>query len=357
MTRELINRAGKYKEFFEQNNEKPTRAFYKIGKTKNRDDNTRVIKDGRGESFTDEKARGKYIGEHFGNLYKKKIDKILEFENYLWELNNQEGNNIRKVSEEQKVNMESEFTLNELEQSLDKSNMDSAPGWDGISYFFMKKFWNIIGPILTKAMNESIREGELSINFRTGLIKIIPKKGNAEKIEEWRPITLLSCAYKVISGAVANRIEKVLPDIIGRAQKGFMKNRNIHMCNLNIIDSISQAWLNREETGILCVDFSKAFDSVEHYVIEQVFKFFNFGDFMTRTIQTLLKKRMGTVILTNGYSEKFDIKRGTPQGDRTSPYIFIMCIEILLIKIKRLENEDKKVNIRGLWKKSGIYKT
>jgi hypothetical protein len=34
------------------------------------------------------------------------------------------------------------------------------------------------------------------------------------------------------------------------------------------------------------------------------------------------------------YSQTFDIKRGTPQGDRSSPYNFIICLEILLIKIE-----------------------
>jgi hypothetical protein len=133
----------------------------------------------------------------------------------------------------------------------------------------------------------------------------------------------------------------VLPKLIGRAQKGFMKNQNIHMCNINIIDSISQSWINNEATGILCVDFSKAFDSIEHYVIGQVLKFFNFGDFMVRTVETLLRNRIGTVILTNGFSDKFEIKRGTPQGDRTSPYIFILYIEILLLKLKCVEKDNR----------------
>jgi hypothetical protein len=231
------------------------------------DDNTKAIKNDNGEEFENEAARGKYIGETYGKLYKKKIDKILEFENYLTELNGQLGNDKRGLTEEQKNGLEGEFTLEELEKSLEKSNMDSAAGWDGVSYCFIKKFWSILGPLLVKATNEGIRDGEFSLNFRTGMIKIIPKKGNAEKIGDWRPITLLSCSYKVVSGAVANRIESVLPKLIGRAQKGFMKNRNIHMCNINIIDSISQSWINNEATGVLCVDFSKAFDSIEHYVI------------------------------------------------------------------------------------------
>ena len=95
----------------------------------------------------------------------------------------------------------------------------------------------------------------MSDTFRTGLIKLIPKKGVAEKIGDWRPISLLCCGYKIISGVVAGRLEKYISKPIGRGQKGFLKHKNIGACTINIIDNISKSWEHREKMGVLWVDF------------------------------------------------------------------------------------------------------
>ena len=55
---------------------------------------------------------------------------------------------------------------------------------------------------------------------------------------------------------------------------------------------------------------------------------------MVRMVMTLLKNRDARVMIEEGLTGTFRIERGTPQGDRASPYIFIICIEVLLIKIK-----------------------
>jgi Reverse transcriptase (RNA-dependent DNA polymerase) len=159
-------------------------------------------------------------------------------------LENELGEDRKKLNERDMEELEKYFTTNELRKALENSNMESAAGWDGISYLFINKYWDLIGEVLTKAANEGIRVGEFSSNFRTGIIRIIPKKGDCNKIEDWRPITLLSCSYKIVSGAVAIRIEKVILKLIGRGQKGFVKGKNIHMCNLNLMENISMAWVH-----------------------------------------------------------------------------------------------------------------
>ena len=119
-----------------------------------------------------------------------------------------------------------------------------------------------MGKLSTVMANESFVSGELIETFKMGLIKLIPKKGNAEKVDEWRPITLLSCGYKLISGAIAARLEKYLGKLIGRSQKGFLREKNIGSVPMNMIDLIADSWRHNEGMGVLCVDFVKAFDSV-----------------------------------------------------------------------------------------------
>ena len=69
--------------------------------------------------------------------------------------------------------------------------------------------------------------------------------------------------------------------------------------------------------------------------IGNVLKFFNYGDRFIRMVATILSSRKGKILMEDGLSGTFNIERGTPQGDKASPYLFILCIEILLIKKKQ----------------------
>jgi hypothetical protein len=161
-------------------------------------------------------------------------------------------------------------TMDEIKKALDGSNFESSSGWDGVTFKAIRKFWGVLSEPMLKMVQETFREGELMETFKLGLIKLIPKKGDAQKVGDWRPITLLCCGYKLISGIVANRLGKYLAKIIGRSQKGFMSNKNINTCTVNVINSISRSWEIGVPTGVMCVDFAKAFDSVEHAMIRNV---------------------------------------------------------------------------------------
>ncbi len=274
----------------------------------------------------------------YERLYRKRLDNLISVKNFLGNdtVNTQWVGN-RRLSDVEKESLEGVVSMAELQKAFDESNFNSSSGWDGMSYRVIGKFWEALRFPMLKMVNETFRDGELMETLKMGIIKVIPKKGNAERLGDWRPITLLCCGYKIISGIVANRLEQYLMKIMGRAQKGFLKQKQIHSCAANLITCIAQSWDAREECGIMCVDFKKAFDSIEHEAIKTILRFFNFGEFMVKMVSTLLNKRTARIILDEGYSETFSIERGTPQEDRSSPYIFIICMEVLLMKILSME--------------------
>jgi hypothetical protein len=281
----LKERASRFRDFLDANNERATKAFCRLSKEGGLCDDLTQIKDKDGNNFSNEKDREEHIRGFYETLYKKKMDAILSIEEFLGdEIANTEWVNDRKLNDEERDSLEGPVTLAELKESLDNSNFDSTSGWDGISFKVIRKFWNSLKHLMLFMVNETFENGELMESFKLGVIKIIPKKGNAGKIEDWRPITLLCCGYKIISGIVAMRLEKYLTKIIGRAQKGFMKQKNIHTCAANIITCIAQANANNEGMGVMCVDFKKVFDSVEHEAIKRVMEFFNYGGNMVNMV-------------------------------------------------------------------------
>ncbi len=120
-------------------------------------------------------------------------------------------------------------------------------------------------------------------------------------------------------------------------------------CVQNVIDNISESWVKRNQIGSLMVDFVKAFDSIEHLFISKAMKFFGFGETLIGMVKTILTDRRACIDLGSMHGEYFSIERGAPQGDRSSPYIFIVCIEILILKLEC----DETGNIKGIERGGG----
>ena len=85
------------------------------------------------------------------------------------------------------------------------------------------------------------------------------------------------------------------------------------------------------------VDFQKAFDNVAWSFIEKSLHKFKFGkDF--RWILTFYTNINSCVYVNGQYSQWFGMKKGTRQGDLLSPYLFLICAELLASMIRQNEN-------------------
>ena len=166
-----------------------------------------------------------------------------------------------------------------------------------------------------------------------GLITLIPKKEDSNKVNDLRPITLLEIARKIITKAMTTRIKLVLSQnlLINPHQychPGRLIHENIHTLNL----LVERAQLKKKNLHAAFLDCSKAFDYVNHNYLIKVLESRNAGNKFLNFIKCFLKGN-SKITFNGSLSDDLKIDRGVPQGETMSPFLFILAIDPLLNSI------------------------
>lgn len=78
-----------------------------------------------------------------------------------------------------------------------------------------------------KLMDEFYRFGKIVKGLNHSFIMLIPKREGAQNLQDFRPISLIGCVYKVIVRVIARRLSKVLEKVISENQSAFIGGRQI----------------------------------------------------------------------------------------------------------------------------------
>ena len=103
-------------------------------------------------------------------------------------------------------------------------------------------------------------------------------------------------------------------------------------------DILDYSIKNKITGHAILIDFKKAFDSISHKFLKSTLKIFNFSDKVVHWINTILSNFSSQTLVNGHLGEIIELLRGCRQGDPIARYLFILAIEILLIKTKSNNN-------------------
>ena len=242
---------------------------------------------------------------------------------------------LKKLNERDITNLQKSITKSELLLALNRLKDNKSSGLDGVSSKLLKKIVVLAPSTFLDAFNECYLNGvQLDKSLKTAYIRLISKGGDPTILKNWRPITIISSINKLFCKIIYSRIERIVDQLLGPTQCAYRKSKDISDVVLNLNEYIAGIRERKYKKILMSLDFSAAFDSLNHDFILEVLRHFNFPPQFIRVIKNYLEDNLSCVIMEdNSFTKFFKIGKGTGQGNPLSCLIFILVIEILLIKL------------------------
>lgn len=324
--------------------EQPSSYFYRKERAQGESKVIRSIRNNEGRVVEGDSVVGVFT-DFYSTLYSKEVNTDCAIQDVFLECIQ------NKLSCSDRATLEGPFSLGEIKSAIHSMGCNKSPGVDGVSVEFYRDYFDLLGTDLLEVYNEVFDFGELTASQRTGVITLLPKKGDLQDPSSWRPISLLTIDYKIIAKVLQARLSRVIHTVVNGFQVCGVPGRSIHH-NLAIIrDIVDFSRLRNGPCAILSLDQQKAFDRVDWDFLFRVLERMNFGPVFMKWIRILYYNISSKILINGDLSPVVDISRGVRQGCPLSPALYVLFLEPLSQFILK-DQSIAGFSLPGGWAKS-----
>jgi hypothetical protein len=157
------------------------------------------------------------------------------------------------------------------------------------------------------------------------------KKDAVLDIPGYRPVCLLDTVYKVLSAIVTDRLYRLAEryGLQDPSQEGFRRLHSTQRQVQSLLWAIQEAAACKELLVCCYLDFANAFNSVDHAALGRWLRELNVPD-----IDLLYSEAYYQMDLPYGRSAEVVLSLGQKQGDKSSPLLFGLVFNALLLALK-----------------------
>ena len=173
----------------------------------------------------------------------------------------------------------------------------------------LKELKFIISPILTSIINKSLQQGKFPTLFKLARVIPLHKGGSKSDINNYRPISILSLLSKIFERIVYNQLYSFLEKykILSPNQYGFRKNRSTIQAVIDQLEFIYQNLDQNKTVVSIFMDFSKAFDCIDHTLLLRKLYFYGIRGLPYQWFESYLCGREQFVSVNDTNSEKLPV--------------------------------------------------
>ena len=157
------------------------------------------------------------------------------------------------------------LTMEELSKGISSLKPGKAIGLDKISTEQLMNFGPAAKKWLLELFNYCLSTHKLPKIWKKAHVMALLKPGKGPSIpKNFRPISILCHSYKLFERLILNRIGPVVDDILIPEQAGFRPGKSTTSHVLNLTKFIEDGFEQEKITGVVFVDLSTAYDTVNH---------------------------------------------------------------------------------------------
>lgn len=274
--------------------------------------------------FGEKRSKGNHIRDKNGTLILDDEDIAARWRDYLEELYG-ETNPIMEMNTKTSPDEQGEIILySEFETAMKEIKKGKTPGVDEIPIELIIKSGEGIKKELFQILNLIYTTGELPEDFTRSIIIPIPKKAKADQCSQFRTISLLPHASKILTKIVYKRMDRKIEEHLGQDQYGFRRGRGTREAILGL-RQIQEKQVERQKSTFLAfVDIEKAFDSISWGKLFPIMDLVGL-DFRDKQIIFNLYRLQEAEIKINETKATAKIKKGSDR-DAHSPHHFLIFI-------------------------------
>ena len=217
------------------------------------------------------------------------------------------------------------ITLDEVKKKIDNLKNGKSQGIYNTTNKLLKTIINEIRPIPVTLYNYCISLSHFPSYYKIAKIIMIQKKPNTNRLDEFRPISLLP---KIFESLICDKINTWLEtnNILNQEQSGFRQNRSSHDHIFQLLQSFIFLKNRKRSMSAVFIDFEKAFDTINHTYLLYKLNKLKLPKYLLNIIVSFLTDRSCSVNYNGSNSNSFNIKAGVPQGSCLSPILFCLFV-------------------------------